>query len=175
MGHQPRTPQSRRRSIARARAVLIAGAAALLAGQGVALASPGGPGAQPPQPTISEYSTQMARPLTAAELARGAAKEAEAQAHWRDVQKKRQGATPYATANDLGVGYQGQINYYYCGPATTAMIAGSIGDGWGGTATQQQNAAANLLATTASGGTAWYGSDNVPNYPYGSWYRSRTP
>lgn len=112
----------------------------------------------------------MARPLTAAELARGAAKEAKAQAHWRDVQKKRQGATPYATANDLSVGYQGQINYYYCGPATTAMIAAFIGDGWSGTATQQQNAAANLLATTASGGTAWYGSDNVPNYPYGSWY-----
>jgi hypothetical protein len=63
-----------------------------------------------------------------------------------------------------------QINESWCGPTTVAMIAAYLHVGWGGTVANQENAAASLLRTTMADGTAWYGPDNVPNYPGSSWY-----
>jgi hypothetical protein len=141
---------------------------ALVLPQSPALASPGGPGAKPPQPTISEFSSQLARPITDSQ----GMDPAKAAAWTAAVAHARSGVRPTlaaAAAKRLAVHLSQQINETYCGPATLAMVTNFLGVGWGGTTAQMQQSAASLLRTT-SDGTAWYGSDNVPGYPKSSWY-----
>jgi hypothetical protein len=159
------------------KAVLAAavGCTLMVAGQGLADATPGGPGAAPPLPAIGQYSHAHSRPLSGRDLQFSQQKTAKARAHWTKVQQRLSTAgtgdalMTATTYRDLAVGYQPQVNEVYCGPATTAMIAHFIGVGWAGTNSQQQQSAASLLGTT-NNGTAWYGADNVPSFPYGSWY-----
>ena len=175
----PDHPAHRRiRLLAKGAAVAASAACIAVMGQGVANATPGGPGVAPPYPTISQSSHRTSPPLTGNDLKLSLSKRVKAQAHWSQLQARVAAAhvagtvTPAYTSRNLAVAYQSQINGNYCGPATTAMIAAFLKYGWSGTTTSQQNAAANLLGTNTStdGGTNWYGSDNVPSFPYGSWY-----
>ncbi|CAN5371217.1 hypothetical protein BH10ACT8_BH10ACT8_15140 [soil metagenome] len=146
--------------------------------QGVASATPGGPGAIPPHPIVNQNSGRTAPRQSGNDLKLSLAKEVKARAHWSilqtqaDPSRARGPVIAGYTSRNLGVGYQAQINDNYCGPATTAMIAAFLKYGWSGTTTSQQNAAARLLGTNTStdGGTNCYGPDNVPTFPYGSWY-----
>ena len=74
-----------------------------------------------------------------------------------------------STKNILDVKWQKQALPTWCGPATLAMVSSYLGVGWSGSEYDQQSAAANLLGTTDDG-TAWYGRDNMPNYPDTSSY-----
>jgi len=142
-----------------------------LAGPATAGASPGGRGAAPPGATIGQYSPNKSQPLTGTEQQLTAAKEKKATEYYRALMARSQGGvTPdAATSANLAEPYYQQVNEVYCGPATTTMVADYLGVGWSGTASSQQDAAANLLGTT-NDGTSWYGSDNVPSYPGTSWY-----
>lgn len=155
--------------------MVSAGLALCVAAPGVAFATPNGPGAAPPLPTIGQYSADPSRPLSTSDQRQAAAKTAQAATHYqaRMAQVARANAvSPNVTSANLAVGYQQQINEDFCGAATTAMITSYLGIGWSGSASQQQTAAGHLLATDEDGnsGTAWYGTDNVPNYPDSSWY-----
>lgn len=133
-------------------------------------ASPGGASARPPEPAIGQYSSQHSRPLTGAELQRTAAKQRRADDYYRALMARTaNGVRPAATSANLDEPYYQQVNEIYCGPATTTMVADYLGVGWTGSAQSQQDAAAHLLGTT-NDGTSWYGKDNVPSYPGGSWY-----
>lgn len=163
------------RSASRTALVLAVGLGLLLGSQGVAVASPGGPGAAAPLPTIGQYSSASSLPVAGDQASRNAAKQAQAAQYYaaRLAAQAHAGAiTPAVTSATLSVGYQQQVNEDFCGAATVAMIMGFLGTGWSGSASTQQTAAGHLLATDEDGnsGTAWYGTDNVPSYPYSSWY-----
>jgi hypothetical protein len=142
-------------------------------------ASPAGTGkGAPPLPAIGEYDQVAAPPPTGEVADRAARKNADNAQRFAAIQQqwaaRAQGATAVEpdtvpTAKTLGVSYQIQTTSYWCGPTTLAVILGYKGLGWGGSAHDQQQAAANLLGTTTDG-TNWYGQDNVPNYPGTSWY-----
>ncbi len=133
--------------------------------------------------TVSQYDPGPAPAPTAAEAARLHAKHQKALQHFAVVEQRSKHAAAAKTAgtlsaaeaaaltsSNLSVAYQSQQLYYYCGPATAAMIARFIGVAWSGTSRQQQDAAASLMRTTQADGTAWYGYDNVPNFQGGSMY-----
>jgi hypothetical protein len=138
-----------------------------LAAPGGAAASPGGAGAQPPTPAIGEFSAAPA-PLLDDNQAMAPAK----RTSWKAMQHRLAQPNDVAAATPTRVLaeplYQ-QGPFYYCGPATLAMVAQYLGVGFGGLISDKQTAAANLLGTTKDG-TPWYGSDNVPGFPKSSWY-----
>jgi hypothetical protein len=125
-------------------------------------------------PTLTEYSSAHSVPLRGADLQREKAKEAQANAYVAARTKAIATMTPAAAAAasslNLGEPYIQQITDYYCGAATTAMVAGYLHTGWSGaTPAAQQQRAAHWLNTTTDG-TAWVGNDNVPYYPGTSSY-----
>ena len=156
-------------------ALLIGLSAAPQAASATPLTSKGAP----PLPTIGERDRVNA-PLPTGAVAEQAQRKNEANAaafaniqrSWASAAKAPAGAQvalAVPTAKTLPVSYQVQQTGYWCGPTTLAVVLGYKGLGWGGTAYQQQSAAASLLGTTTNG-TAWYGSDHVPAYPGSSWY-----
>lgn len=156
----------------------VAGCCAIAVGQGVAAASPGGPGAPPAQPTIGQYSTLESQTLVGTEAQREATKQmqvkqlyAKAAAQWASA-KATGVVSPDSlpTSLNLGEPYYQQVNEDWCGPATVVMIADYMHTGWTGMSSHDQQARAAYWLGTTSDGTAWYGSDNVPNYPGSSWY-----
>jgi len=158
------------------------GVGVTLVASGVAVASPGngasefapghggtppGHGGTPPgHATIGQFDKLPAPPLDGAELAADQAKQTEANAY---VARKALARTGGVLSRSLGVPLYQQPNYYSCGPTTLAMITTYLGVGYPGTVAQQVAAASYDLGTTTAG-TAWYGADNVPSYPKGSWY-----
>ena len=174
----------RRPSVRAATALLTAGAL-MVAGAQAANATPGGPGSAPPSATVGEFTPNSSQPLSGSDLSFSQAKQELA----NGTRSKSTAAAAAAmgiaptgattsvapagaltTSKNLAVGYMTQVNSSWCGPATVAMMATYLGVGWTGTSTAQQNSAASLLASTLADGTAWYGADNVPSFPYGSWY-----
>jgi hypothetical protein len=154
-----------------------------------ALAATSAKGA-PPLPTVGEFDSTRAQPLTGAELTALQKRQARAAAYYTTkmnrLRQMQAAGTDIATATtgNLAEPYYQQINEDFCGAATTVMISDYLGFGWSGhSSTYQQDQAGYWVKTDGayknssgtiifpdSSGTAWYGVDNVPSYPYGSYY-----
>src|SRR5436305_2015600 len=110
--------------------------------------------AAPPLPTVGEFDSARARPLTGAELAAVQKRQAQAAAyyatkmkHVRQLQAAGMDITAATTAN-LAEPYYQQINEDFCGAATTVMISDYLGFGWSGHSwTYQQDQAGHWVKT----------------------------
>jgi hypothetical protein len=84
------------------------------------------------------------------------ATESAAEAAAEPASEAEQPAPPPA-AHELSFEYQGQINYYYCGPAATRIALTALGHG------PSQDAVAGVLGTTTSGTNSAYDTTRALN------------
>lgn len=125
--------------------------------------------ADPAPPANNQFVTQNGNMLARVVTRPAPPTKAAALAKW----KKSLHAQANQASKQLAIEYlQQPAGSKWCGPTTLADIADYRGMGWSGTAYHKESHAASLIGVSEFGndGTPWYGSDNVPSYPYSTMY-----